>query len=60
MGIWSYVYFISGVPNHLGQGLAMILTIFVLVLLLKRAADDGRAPPSRSAYPGFAIRSLRW
>lgn len=34
MGIWSYVFFIVGVPNHLGQGLAMTLTVFGLALLL--------------------------
>jgi exosortase len=33
-GIVFYVYFIVGVPNHLGQGLAMILTLFGLVLLM--------------------------
>jgi exosortase len=34
MGIWSYVYFIVGVSTHLGQGLAMVLTLFGVVLLL--------------------------
>lgn len=34
MGIWSYVFFIVGVPNHLGQGLSMTLTVFGLALLL--------------------------
>lgn len=34
MGIWCYVYFIAGIPNHLGQGLALILVIFGLSLLL--------------------------
>lgn len=34
MGIWTYVYFIAGVPNHFGQGLALILTVFGLTLLL--------------------------
>jgi len=34
MGIWSYVYFIAGVPNHFGQGLALVLTVFGLTLLL--------------------------
>jgi len=34
MGIWSYVFFIVGVPNHLGQGLAMTLTVFGLALLM--------------------------
>lgn len=33
MGIASYPYFIVGFPNHMGQGLAMILTLFGLVLL---------------------------
>jgi exosortase len=34
MGIWSYVFFVVGVPNHLGQGLSMTLTVFGLTLLL--------------------------
>jgi exosortase len=34
MGIWSYVFFVVGVPNHLGQGLSMTLTVFGLSLLL--------------------------
>lgn len=34
LGIWSYVYFIVGIPNHLGQGLALVLVIFGLSLLL--------------------------
>jgi exosortase len=34
MGVWTYVYFIAGVPNHFGQGLALVLTIFGLTLLL--------------------------
>jgi len=34
MGVWGYVYFIAGVPNHFGQGLALVLTIFGLTLLL--------------------------
>jgi exosortase len=34
MGIWTYVYFIAGIPNHLGQGLALVLVIFGLTLLL--------------------------
>lgn len=34
MGVWSYIYFIVGLPNHLGQGLAMILTLFGVVLLM--------------------------
>lgn len=33
-GIWSYLFFAVGVPNHLGQGLSMTLTIFGLCLLL--------------------------
>jgi exosortase len=33
MGVWCYVYFIVGVPNHFGQGLALILTVFGLTLL---------------------------
>lgn len=34
MGVWTYVYFIVAVPNHLGQGLAGILTLFGMVVLL--------------------------
>jgi exosortase len=34
MGIWSYVYFIAGVPNHFCQGLSLVLTVFGLTLLL--------------------------
>jgi exosortase len=33
MGVWCYVYFIVGVPNHFGQGLSLILTVFGLTLL---------------------------
>lgn len=33
-GVFSYVYFIAGFPNHFGQGLALILTLFGLVLLM--------------------------
>jgi exosortase len=33
-GIWCYVYFIAGVPNHFCQGLSLVLTVFGLVLLL--------------------------
>ncbi len=33
MGVWCYVYFIVGVPNHFGQGLALVLTVFGLTLL---------------------------
>lgn len=34
MGIWCYVYFIAGVPNHFCQGLSLVLTVFGLTLLL--------------------------
>ena len=34
MGVWSYVYFIAGIPNHFGQGLALVLVVFGLTLLL--------------------------
>ncbi len=33
-GVWTYVYFIAGVPNHFGQGLALVLVVFGLTLLL--------------------------
>lgn len=54
MGIWSYVYFIVGYPNHLGQGLSMILTLFGVVLLLlgPRVMAYAFLP---IAYLGFAI-----
>lgn len=32
-GVWCYVYFIVGVPNHFGQGLSLVLTVFGLTLL---------------------------
>jgi len=34
LGLVAYPFFIVGVPNHLGQGYAMILTLFGMVLLL--------------------------
>lgn len=34
VGILSYVFFIVGVPNHMGQGFAMVLSLFGLVLTL--------------------------
>lgn len=34
MGIWTYVFFIVGVPNHFGQGLSLVLTVFGLTLLM--------------------------
>ncbi len=34
VGLYSYLFFVVGVPNHLGQGLAMVLTLFGLVLML--------------------------
>jgi exosortase len=34
IGIACYVFFIVGFPNHMGQGYAMILTLFGLVLLM--------------------------
>lgn len=33
-GILSYIFFLVGAPNHLGQGLALILSIFGICLLL--------------------------
>lgn len=54
MGIWCYVYFIVGVPNHFGQGLALVLTIFGLALLLTGpAAMEYLFGPI--AYLGFGI-----
>lgn len=53
-GIACYVYFIVGVANHFGQGLAMILTLMGLVLLMlgPSALVVCFAP---IAYLGFAI-----
>jgi exosortase len=34
LGIVSYVFFVVGVPNHLGQGLSMVLALFGLVVLM--------------------------
>ncbi len=34
LGVMSYAFFIAGVPNHLGQGLALVLTVFGVILLL--------------------------
>ncbi|MBX3404726.1 MAG: exosortase/archaeosortase family protein [Phycisphaeraceae bacterium] len=34
MGIWCHVFFTVGIPNHLGQGLSLILTVFGVALLL--------------------------
>ncbi len=54
MGVWCYVYFIVGVPNHFGQGLALVLTVFGLVLLmLGPAAMEHLFWPI--AYLGFGI-----
>lgn len=33
VGIYSYLFFVVGVPNHLGQGLSLVLTLFGLTLL---------------------------
>jgi exosortase len=33
-GVISYIFFLVGAPNHLGQGLALILTVFGVCLLL--------------------------
>ncbi|MFN7021631.1 MAG: exosortase/archaeosortase family protein [Phycisphaerales bacterium] len=54
MGVWSYTYFICGFPNHLGQGLSMLLTLFGVVLLLlgPRVMKYAFLP---IAYLGFAI-----
>ncbi|MCC6322448.1 MAG: exosortase/archaeosortase family protein [Phycisphaerales bacterium] len=53
-GVWSYTYFICGFPNHLGQGLSMVLTLFGVVLLLlgPRVVMYSFLP---IAYLGFAI-----
>lgn len=34
LGIVSYLFFVVGVPNHLGRGLSMVLTLFGVVLLM--------------------------
>jgi len=34
LGLMSYPFFIVGVPNHMGQGYSMILTLFGMVLVL--------------------------
>lgn len=34
LGVVSYVFFVVGVPNHLGQGLSMVLCLFGLTSLL--------------------------
>lgn len=34
LGLVSYPFFIVGVPNHMGQGYSMILTLFGMVLVL--------------------------
>lgn len=34
MGVWCHVFFTVGIPNHLGQGLSLILTVFGVALLL--------------------------
>lgn len=34
MGVWCYVFFMVGVPTHLGQGLSLVLTVFGLCLLM--------------------------
>lgn len=54
MGIVAYPYFIVGFPNHMGQGGAMILTLFGLVLLHlgPRAMETLFLP---IAYLGFGI-----
>lgn len=35
LGIWTYFFFVVGVPNHLGQGLSLMLCIFGVALLLQ-------------------------
>lgn len=34
LGVLAYPFFIVGVPNHMGQGYAMILTLFGMLLVL--------------------------
>lgn len=34
MGVVCYVFFLVNVPNHMGQGLSLVLTVFGVVLLL--------------------------
>lgn len=54
MGIVSYVFFLVGTPTHLGQGLALVLTIFgVTLTLLGPAVMPWLFLPI--AYLGFAI-----
>ncbi len=54
LSVWCYVFFTVGVPNHLGQGLALILCVFGLsLLLLGPAAMRSLFLPI--AYLGFAI-----
>ncbi len=54
LSAWCYVFFTVGVPNHLGQGLSLILCVFgVSLLLLGPAAMRTLFLPI--AYLGFAI-----
>jgi len=34
LGVLAYPFFIVGIPNHMGQGYAMILTLFGMLLLM--------------------------
>ncbi len=54
LGVLSYVFFVVGVPNHLGQGLSMVLSMFGLIALLlgPRALRYVFLP---AAYMVFAI-----
>lgn len=53
-GIACYVYFIVGIPNHFGQGLAMLLTLAGLVLLML-GPSVLQVSFAAIAYLGFAI-----
>jgi exosortase len=54
LGAWCYVFFTVGVPNHFGQGLSFILTVFgIALLLLGPAAMRSLFLPI--SYLGFAV-----
>lgn len=54
LSAWCYVFFTVGVPNHFGQGLAFVLSVFGLALLLLGPAAM-RSLFLPIAYLGFAI-----
>ena len=53
-GVACYFFFVVGVPNHMGQGLAILLSLSGLVMLLTGPAMFG-ALFVPLAYLGFAI-----